>query len=55
MVAGLSEETERLRTILGPDVYARCEAEGATMDTRQAVEFAHAEIRAALDDLPETE
>jgi hypothetical protein len=55
IVAELSEETERLRTILGPDVYAQCEAEGATMDTRRAVEFAHAEIRAALEDMSDTE
>ena len=51
----LNRVTDHLRTALGVDGFDEHVAHGTTMTVGQAVSYARAEIRAALDELTDTE
>ena len=55
MIGHWDRVTDRLRGILGADTFDDCVAHGATMTMGKAVNYSRQQIRAALDELPDTE
>jgi hypothetical protein len=51
MTADLNRVTDHLRTTLGVDSFEEHVAHGATMTVGQAVSYARAEIKVALDEM----
>ena len=55
MVADLEQVTGHLRTVVGVERFDDHVAHGATMTIGQAAAYSRTEIRAALDELTDTE
>ena len=55
MIAERAPVTDHLRVTLGVESFDECVAHGATMTTGTAAMYSRREIRAALDELPDTE